>query len=145
MKEKIMKTMNVDLKKVVNRVKSAQVRLQGVLKNNKTWVDDALKYAERQGKEVRKLLTSDVNKVKHFLERERKELEKFQKQIPGEVKKIRKFVDSQKKELEKLLGNVRKVSAAKKGGKKVSKKKKSTGATKKKSSKKASSEASSQS
>jgi hypothetical protein len=109
-----MKAMNSELKKVVNRVKAAQAQLQTLLKD-RTWVEDARKYAERQGKEVRKLFTADVNKVKTFLERERKELDKFQKQIPGEVKKFRKFVIGQRKELEKLLLKVRNAKQAEAG------------------------------
>ena len=56
---------------------------------------------------MRKLLTADLGKVKTFLERERKDLERFQRQIPGEVKKLRDFVKGQRRELEKLLKNVR--------------------------------------
>jgi len=98
---------NADLKKVLNRVKAAQSQLETLLKD-KTWVEEARKYAERQGKEVKKLFSADVTKVKSFLERERKELEKFQKQIPSEVKKLQKFVGAQRKEFQKLLTNVRK-------------------------------------
>ncbi len=122
----IMKTMNSELKKVVSRVKTAQVQLQSLLKN-KTWVEDARKYAERQGREVKKLFSADVGKVKNFLEKERKELEKFQKQIPGEVKKLRKFVTTQKKEFEKLLLKVRKTNGLKKT-RPVASKKKTAGA-----------------
>ncbi len=100
--------MNSDLKKIVSRVKSAQNQLESMLKD-KSWIEDARKYANRQSKEVKKLLTADVAKVRTFLERERKELARFQKQLPGEVQKLKKFVDSQRKELEKLLGSVRKV------------------------------------
>ncbi len=102
----MMKVMNGEIRKVVNKVKAAQAPLQALLKN-KTWVEDARKYVERQGKEVRKLFSADVSKLKAFLEKEKKELGKFQKQIPGEVKKIRKFVSTQKKEFEKLLTNVK--------------------------------------
>src|SRR4051812_18339166 len=104
-----MKSMNAEIKKVVGRVKEAQVQLQSMVKSH-DWVEEARKYAERQGKEVKKLFAPDVEKMKTFLERERKELERFQKQIPGEVKKFRKFVDMQKKELEKLLTSVRKMN-----------------------------------
>lgn len=147
-KMKEMKTMdkvNAEIEKVVARVKSAQETLQGMLKNQ-AWVDDAKKYAERQGKEVKKLLKTDLFKVKAFLERERKDLEHFQKQIPAEVKKISSFVKTQKKEFEKLLDGVKKagvkVSVQKKG------KTKKTGAAsaskkKKASSKQATSESSS--
>jgi hypothetical protein len=100
--------MNAELKKIVGRVKDAQQQLQGLVQDQ-TWVEEARKYAERQGKEVKKLITSDVKKVRTFLEKERKELERFQKQIPSEVKKLRKFVDGQRKELEKLIATTRKV------------------------------------
>ncbi len=99
--------MNSEMKRVVERVKTAQVRFQGLLKNQ-DWVDEARKYAEKQAREVRKLLTSDAGKVKVFIERERKELERFQRQIPGEVKKLSKFVKGQRKELERLLAHLRK-------------------------------------
>ena len=126
-------SVNSQLKKVVGRVKAAQVQLQGLLRN-KTWVEDARKYAERQGKEVKKLLTADAGKVKIFLERERKELERLQKQIPGEVKKLKKYVNLQRKEFEKLLSSVRKTSKANGSVKKKStSKKKSTNGSGKKS------------
>lgn len=107
-----MKSMNSEIKKVVNRVKQAQTQFQSLIKSQ-DWIDEARKYAERQGKELRKLFAPDVEKMKSFLERERKELERFQKQIPGEVKKIRKFVTLQKKEFEKLLVSIRKMSPQK--------------------------------
>ncbi len=108
-----MKSMNAEIKKVVIRVKEAQEQLQTMIKTQ-DWVEEARKYAERQGKEVKKLFAPDVEKMKSFLERERKELERFQKQIPGEVKKFRKFVNMQKKEFEKLLINVRKMTPTQK-------------------------------
>ena len=103
------KNVNAELKKVVGRVKEAQGELKAMIDNH-DWIDEARKYAERQGKELKKLLGSDISKVKEFLERERKELERFQKQIPGEVKKLRQFVGDQRKELEKLIANVKKVT-----------------------------------
>jgi hypothetical protein len=111
MKDGIMKSMNAEIKKVVSKVKDAQTQLQGIVKSH-DWVEEARKYAERQGKEVKKLFAPDVEKMKTFLERERKELERFQKQIPGEVKKFKKFVDMQKKEFERLLTSVRKMNAS---------------------------------
>lgn len=102
--------MNSEIKKVVERVKDAQVQLQGLIKGQ-DWVDEARKYAERQGKEVKKIIAYDVAKMKKFLETEQKALEKIQKQIPGEVKKFRKFVDFQKKEFEKLISSVAKMKA----------------------------------
>jgi hypothetical protein len=113
------KEMNQEVKKVISRVKEAQVQLQSLIKSQ-DWVEEARKYAERQGKEVKKLFAPDVEKMKSFLERERKELERFQKQIPSEVKKLKKFVNLQKKEFEKLLLNIRKLSASKNNKKKTS-------------------------
>jgi len=95
-----------DVKQVLNKVKNAQGQFQALLKE-KTWVEEASKYAEKQGKEVKKLLSADVAKVKVFLEKEKKELEKFQKQIPAEVDKLKKFVSAQRKEFEKLLVRIR--------------------------------------
>jgi tRNA splicing ligase len=97
--------MNADLKKIVSRVKTAQARLQAML-NQQDWMEEARKYAEKQGTEVKKLITADFGKVKVFIERERKELERFQKQIPGEVKKFKKLLAQQRKDLEKMLGSL---------------------------------------
>ena len=109
--------MNADIKKVVSRVKEAQQTLQTYLKKQ-DWVEEARKYAEKQGKEVRKLFGGDLSKVKTFLERERRELEKFQKQLPNEVKKLRTFVKGQRQELQRLLVRVGKVrTQTKKSGK----------------------------
>jgi len=110
---KTIKTVNEEIKKVIGRVKEAQAQLQSIV-NSQAWVDEAKKYAERQGKEMKKLFAPDVEKVKIFLERERREIEKFQHQIPIEVKKVRQFVTSQKKEFEKLITNVRKLNKKKK-------------------------------
>lgn len=99
--------MNGELKKIVNRVKATQAQVQKVL-SNKSWLEDARNFAEKQGREVKKLFADDVTKVKTFIERERKGLELIQKQLPAEMKKIKKFVDQQKKELEKMLATVRK-------------------------------------
>ncbi len=132
-----MKSMNSEIKKVFTRVKAAQAQLQGMIQGQ-DWIEEARKYAKRQGKEVKKLFGPDVEKMKSFLEKERKELGRFQKQIPGEVKKLKKFVNAQKKEFEKLLGQVRKMSAPAKAKRKTGsaavKGKKSSGAAKKKSS-----------
>ncbi|HLE01559.1 MAG TPA: hypothetical protein VJB59_14945 [Bdellovibrionota bacterium] len=129
------KKMNTEINKVINRVKAAQVKFEELLKNQ-DWVEEVRTYAERQRKEVQSLLTSDVSMVRKFIERERKELEKFQNQIPGEVEKLRGFVKAQKKELEKLLGRVRKTATqgtktkrpkSRKPGKKAASTKKSAG------------------
>jgi hypothetical protein len=115
--------MNADLKKIVGRVKDAQNHLQTMLKKQ-DWMEEARKYAEKQGTEVKKLLSSDLEKVKTFIERERKELERFQKQIPGEVKKFRALLTKQRKDLEKMLGSIKKTKSGskKKGSKSTSKK-----------------------
>jgi hypothetical protein len=99
------KDVNSELKKVLARVKTAQGQIQTLLKD-KSWMDEAKKYAERQGKEAKKLINADVAKLKAFVEREKKELAKLQAQVPGEVAKIKKFVDSQKKELGSLLKTI---------------------------------------
>ncbi|MBI2711836.1 MAG: hypothetical protein HYX41_03075 [Bdellovibrio sp.] len=125
----IMNSVNSEIKKVVGRVKEAQAQLETLVKSH-DWVAEARHYAERQGKEVKKLFGPDVEKIRVFLEHERKELERIQKQIPGEVKKFRKFMDMQKKEFERLLVNLRKLP--KNGAKKKAKSSKSKGTTKKK-------------
>ncbi len=94
--------MNAEVKKMVDRVKTAQSKIQSLVRNPH-WLKDARKYAEKQSREVKKLLTADAAKVRSFIETERKNLEKFQKQIPTEVKKLRTLALAQRKELEKLL------------------------------------------
>ena len=65
-----MKTMNAEVKKVFTKVKEAQAQLQSLIQGQ-DWVEEARKYAKRQGKEVKKLFGPDVEKMKKFLERER--------------------------------------------------------------------------
>jgi hypothetical protein len=103
-----------NLKKVVGRVKTAGAKLEkdfetkfGVFKG-KDWVEEARKYAEKQSKDMKKLLATDTKKVQAFVAKERKELEKLQKQLPAEVEKLRTFVLSQRKEFQKLITKVRK-------------------------------------
>jgi len=96
----------IDISKIIGRLKSARTQIETLVKD-RTWIEEAKKVAEKQGNEVKKILDSDVAKLKAFLEREKKELEKLQAQIPGEVDKLKKFVDDQKKELTKLLGTVK--------------------------------------
>lgn len=122
----VMKTMNSEIKKVVNRVKTAQERLNQFVQGQE-WVDEARRYAEKQRHEVKKLLTSDLGKVRTFIEKERKELEKFQKQIPGEVKKFRTLIAGQRKELTKLLARLSKANAGKKAAPKKARKTTTTG------------------
>src|SRR5687767_14170430 len=109
--------MNTDWKKIVDGFKTAQSQLETMLKD-KTWVEEARKYADRQGKEVKKLFAGDAAKLKAFIDREKIELARFQKQIPSEVEKFRKFVKGQRKELEKLVKTLRKAHAT--GGKSTS-------------------------
>lgn len=99
--------MNTELKRMMNRIKDAQKRLQKIVKDQ-DWVGEARRYAEKQSVEVKKLFSTDMDKVKIFLERERKELEKFQKQIPSEVKKFRELLMAQRIEFEKLIRNLSK-------------------------------------
>jgi hypothetical protein len=125
----------VDMKKWVSRVRTTQAQLKSLIQDG-GWMEDARQYLERQGKEVQKLINSDLAKVKTFVERERRELERLQKQIPGEVSRWKKYLASQRKELEKVLAGVRGAS----GGKKTKKGRKSAKVAKKKTSaKKASS------
>lgn len=124
--------MNAEFKKVISRVKVVQTQLQGELR----------KYADRRSKDIRKLFVADVSKMKTFIDRERKELEKLQKQLPGEIEKFRKFVDGQKKELEKLVIGLRKGNGGTKTSKASSKSGKGKATMKKKSSGKKSSKTS---
>lgn len=116
--------LNGEVKKVVKRLKSAQGRLKGLISYG-SWLDDARKYAERQGQEVTKLLVTDMGKIREFVDKERKELERLQKRIPAEVQKWKKYVSTQRKELEGILSNVRKAVP-----KKATKKAKKVGKTK---------------
>jgi hypothetical protein len=119
---KVNTKLNAEVKKVVGQLKTAQKKFQQVI-NNKNLVEDLRGYAEKQGKELKKLLSADVSKVKTFIERERKELDKLQKQLPGELQKIGKFLGDQRKEFEKVIKQASRQVAAKKGGKTASKKK----------------------
>jgi DNA mismatch repair ATPase MutS len=109
----MMSAAKTNAKKILDRVKKARSQLEILLKD-RTWIDEAKKVAEKQGKEVKKIIDSDVAKLRGFLEKERSELEKLQAQIPGEVARIKKFVSGQKKELSKLLTTVKKRANQKK-------------------------------
>ena len=126
--------MNHEVKKVIDQVKLLQGKLQKVA-SSQDWVEEARKYANKQRQEVKKLFASDAAKVKTFIERERKELERFQKQIPGEVKKVKDLIARQRRDLEKLLTRVRKANirvdlGKKSGGGKKSGAKKASGVIK---------------
>jgi len=114
----------VDVKKWLSRVRMTQGQMKSLIQGG-GWMEDARQYLERQGKEVQKLIHGDLAKVKTFVERERRELERLQKQIPGEVTRWKKYLAAQRKELEKVLAGVRGASGAKKSKKarKSSKKK----------------------
>lgn len=107
-----MAKVNADVKKIVSQVKTAQAQLERLMKD-RTWVEEVRKYAEKQKGDVRRLLQADAQKVKAFLERERKTLEKFQKEIPGELNKLAKLVQGQRKEFTGLLNRIRKNVAGK--------------------------------
>jgi ABC-type transporter Mla subunit MlaD len=93
-----------EMKRWLDKMKAAQAQINTLVKDN--WVDEARRFAERQGKEVRKLIQSDLNKVRTFVERERKDLEKLQSQIPAELDRWKKALETQKKELSGLLNRV---------------------------------------
>ena len=113
-----------EMKNWIEKMKAAQKQLNNLVKDN--WVNEAKRFAERQGKEVRKLIQTDITKVRTFVEREKKDLEKLQKQIPNELNKWKKVLETQKKELTGLLGKAQKASGGKaaKGGKKTASKSK---------------------
>jgi Glu-tRNA(Gln) amidotransferase subunit E-like FAD-binding protein len=117
---------NPEMKKLMDRLKKVQAQVQNLIQDQ-AWVDQAKKYAERQGRELKKLITSDAAKIKQFLERERKEIERFQKNIPAEVAKLKKFLVSQKKEFESVIKTLAKTPSASakpaRSTKKVAKKK----------------------
>ncbi len=117
------KTTKTTAKSLVGRVKMARAQIEKLLKD-RSWIEEAKNAAEKQGRDVKKILDTDVAKLRSFLDKERKELEKLQARIPGEVKKIQTFVDQQKKELTRLLTNA-KATAGKKANlaKKAAKKK----------------------
>jgi peptidoglycan hydrolase CwlO-like protein len=118
-------TVKSSTQRILDRLKGARTQMEALIKD-RGWIEDAKKAAEKQGREMKKMLDSDVAKLRRFIESERKELEKVQKQIPGEVKKLKAFVESQKKELSKLLN-----SASKGAGKTSKKGSRSKGAAKK--------------
>ena len=110
-----------EIKQWVEKMKTAQQQLNTLLKDN--WMDEARRFAQKQGKEVRKLIETDIEKVKSFVERERQDLERLQKQIPAELNRWKKALDTQKKEFSQFLGRG---SKPKKKARKATTKKKST-------------------
>ena len=91
-----------EVQKVVSRVKTAQKQFQEILSQRERAITEVRKYADERGKEVKKIMSDDLKKVKSFIARERKELEKLQKRLPDEITKIKGYVESQRKELEGL-------------------------------------------
>jgi predicted nucleic acid-binding Zn-ribbon protein len=91
-----------ELQKMVKRVKDTQTKLQDMLQQQE-WIEEAKLYAEKQGREVQKLLKTDVEKVRAFLEKERHELEKFQARIPDEFKKLKNFIQEHRKDFGAIL------------------------------------------
>jgi nickel-dependent lactate racemase len=98
MKSKI----GAEVQKVISQVKSAQKQFETAIKEG-AWIAEAKKFAEKRGVQVQKTFSTDLKKVKAFVQKEKKELQKIQKQVPAEVKKLKKFVAIQQKELQKLL------------------------------------------
>ena len=119
-----MAKINGDMKKVLGRMKQAQSQLETIIKDSK-WVDDAKKVAKKSGKEVQKRIQSDVTRVKTFLEKEAKELEKIQTRLPAELKKLQGFIKGQRKEFTVLMKNLRKKALSKAGAGRRSSRKKS--------------------
>jgi archaellum component FlaC len=113
MKKQVMKA---DMKRWVEKFKGAQKQINALVKDN--WVDEAKRFAERQGKEVRKLIEADLHKVKTFVEREKRDLEKLQEQIPAELNRWKKLLESQKQDLSSLLGRAGDLAQAQKRSKK---------------------------
>lgn len=105
-----MERLQSEMKKVISKVKEAQKQFQELV-DKKNWVEEARKYAQKRSVEVKKLITTDVKKVRVFLEKEKKELEKIQKKVPGEIKKVKEFVESQRKEFEKLIRDLSHVAS----------------------------------
>jgi hypothetical protein len=111
----------IDLSKfkdVVGQLKSKQEQLKGLM--NKETLREARKYAETSSQELKKHIQNmDVKKVRAYIEKEAKEIQKLQKQIPNELVKFSKFVDTQRKEFEKILKSVNALEAAEFIGQKV--------------------------
>lgn len=133
---------NNEAKNIVNQLKTAQKKFQDAMKN-KTLIEDVRKYADRQSRDVRKLLTADIQRVKTFVEREKKELDRLQKQMPNEIKKLKRYLAMQRRDLERLLNKARTGAKKKATKKKTAKKKTAKKTTKKKASASSSSASSS--
>lgn len=104
-----MKQLNQEFKKVMEQLRTAQSQIQSMIKN-KDLVEEAKKFANQQGAEVKKLVEGDIKKIKRFIDKKKPEIKKLQKTIPAEVKKLQTFVNTQKSEIEKLLKKARRLS-----------------------------------
>lgn len=98
-----------ELKKVFQQIKRTKGQIQGMIKDG-SLLEEAKKYAETQGKEVKKLIRGDLTKVRGFLEKEKKELKQFQtkldklqKNLPSEIRKLRAYMDGQLIEAERFV------------------------------------------
>ena len=110
-----------EIKRWIEKMKAAQQQINYLVKDN--WVDEAKRFAERQSKEVRKLIQTDIQKVRAFVERERKDLERLQQQIPAELNRWKKVLETQKKEFVHLLGKTPQAKTRKKSKRSTAKKK----------------------
>lgn len=136
-----MKSLNEEMRKLVSQLRSAQDRFQSAVKNGSV-LEEARKVAERQKKDVRKLLGKDFDRVMNFIEKERKELDRLQKRLPGEVAKLKKYVQNSRQEFERILKRAKKTAKkadAPTGGASSSKTAKKKPAARKKAKKKKSS------
>ncbi len=122
--------LELELKKVVRQIKKTQGHIQDLLKE-KQWLEEARKYAESQGKEVKRILRTDLGKVKTFVAKERADIAEFQKRfnrmqkdLPGELGKLKRYMRTQRAEAERFVRRLRKAAerAAQVGWEEMSKK-----------------------
>ncbi len=80
--------------------------LQNLLRDPK-WINEARKFAQNvassQTAELKKILRSDVKRVKSFIAKERETIEGLQARLPEELARIKRYVGRRKKELNKLV------------------------------------------
>lgn len=106
---------DAEVKKVIGRLKAARGQFEQLVKTQ-AWVDEARKFAEKQQREVKKLLNTDLHRVRAFIEKEKAGLNKLQQKLPTEVARVRKFVSLQRKDLEKMLKGLRKAKKTRANG-----------------------------
>jgi len=106
--------------------------------NRKELLKEAQNFADRQRREFKKIIKTDAARLKTYLEKERREIQKLQTRLPGEIKKIRQYAETQRRELDKLIKKV-KTASKKAAGTAKSKvvKRKSTARTTKRTTKRA--------